>query len=33
MMISDSAMNAGMVASMTAATPDGTRCSAQNSSP
>ena len=31
--ISDSAINAGMVAIMTAATPEGTRCSAQNSRP
>ena len=31
--ISDSAMNAGIVASITAAMPEGTRCSAQNSSP
>ena len=32
-MISESAMNAGIVASMTAATPEGTRCSAQKSNP
>ena len=31
--ISDSAMNAGIVAIMTAAMPEGTRCSAQNNSP
>lgn len=31
--ISDSAMNTGMVANMTAVTPDGTRVSAQKTSP
>ncbi len=31
--ISDSAMNTGIVAIMTAAMPEGTRCSAQNNSP
>src|SRR5258705_12510973 len=30
---SDSAINAGIVANMTAATPEGTRCSAQNNDP
>src|SRR5947207_5992114 len=32
-MISESAINTGIVAIMTAAMPEGTRCSAQNSSP
>src|SRR5258706_5442341 len=31
--ISDSAINAGIVAIMTAAIPEGTRCSAQNNTP